>query len=205
MVCRDRGLEASKLPQLPPLLSCMFISKLCGRCARCAVQRDLAPKLAVLREQCQKFALSWDRAETLVMLIEDATVPQIVDTLQKYSDSFEAVRLHSLQTCISYLCTFGVLFCGDIGRCVRQRASCGHSRFGHPAALKILRCPTQRPQGDLMFVMHALHRCVSCTPLVATVCRPRGSLCCGTALLRSAPAGLVAAMPAGACRLRITC
>lgn len=56
------------------------------------VQEDMAPKLAMLRQECVKLGLSWDRAETLAMLIADATVPQIIDTLKRYSDSFDGVR-----------------------------------------------------------------------------------------------------------------
>ena len=55
------------------------------------VQEEMGPKLAVLREECTRLGLSLDRAETLVMLIEDATVPQVIDTLQKYTENFEAV------------------------------------------------------------------------------------------------------------------
>lgn len=60
--------------------------------ASVSVQEAMGPRLAVLQEQCQRLGLSSDRAETLLMLIEDATVPQVLETLQKYSEHFEAVR-----------------------------------------------------------------------------------------------------------------
>lgn len=56
------------------------------------VQDEMAPKLALLREACTRLKLSRDRAETLVMLVEGATVPQVIDALQKYTENFEAVR-----------------------------------------------------------------------------------------------------------------
>ena len=56
-----------------------------------AVQEALGPKLAVLCEQCLRLGLNSNQAETLMMLIEDATVPQVLDTLQKYTENFDAV------------------------------------------------------------------------------------------------------------------
>ena len=55
------------------------------------VQDLLTPKLAALLEQCRLQDLDFDAAESLAMLVEDATVQQIMKVLLMYSDSLEAV------------------------------------------------------------------------------------------------------------------
>lgn len=56
------------------------------------MQDLLTPKLASLLEQCRIHNFDFNAAESLAMLVQDATVQQILKVLLVYADSLEAVR-----------------------------------------------------------------------------------------------------------------
>lgn len=55
------------------------------------MQDLLTPKLAALLEECRIRQLDFNAAESLAMLVENATVLQILRCLEVYSNSLEAV------------------------------------------------------------------------------------------------------------------
>ena len=57
------------------------------------LQDLLTPKLAALLHECHVQDLDFNAAESLAMLVADATVQQILRVLMMYSDSLEAVRI----------------------------------------------------------------------------------------------------------------
>lgn len=58
----------------------------------CLLQDLLTPKLAALLHECEAHQMDFNAAESLAMLVEDATVQQILRVLTVYADSLEAVR-----------------------------------------------------------------------------------------------------------------
>eukprot|EP00892_Ulva_mutabilis_P008485 jgi/Ulvmu1/6008/UM026_0134.1 len=97
-VVTPRGGVASQVVGVGDAVEMLWFERPEDEAACMAQQKDeaMGPKLAALQEECERLGLSSDQAETLLMLIDDATVPQVLDSLQKYTESFDAAANYLL-------------------------------------------------------------------------------------------------------------